>query len=252
MDDKYLARFRERSAYESARTDPPEGFPKLRDLPLGRYTDPTFQDLEHEYLFKRVWLYAAPRLRAARPRQLQAVRHRRRSRAPRSGRGRRGAGLLQRLPPPGGSGRAGRVRDRPHADLPVPLLDATTSPASWCGCPTSGTSSSSDKSERGLPPGALRGLGRLALRQPRPRRRAAARLARSHPHPPARGRRRPVPGDRRQEGGARLQLEDPGRGLPRGVPRPHHPPEDDRPRPRHPGHGDHPLRPRPPVAWCRP
>ena len=59
MDDQYLARFRERSAYEAARTGPPEGFPKLRDLPLGRYTDPAFQSLEHEHLFKRTWLYAA-------------------------------------------------------------------------------------------------------------------------------------------------------------------------------------------------
>ena len=59
MDDQYLARFRERSAYETARTGPPEGFPKLRDLPLGRYTDTTFRALEDEYLFKRMWLYAA-------------------------------------------------------------------------------------------------------------------------------------------------------------------------------------------------
>ena len=59
MDDQYLARFRERSAFETARTGPPEGFPKLRDLPLGRYTDPTFRALEDEYLFKRTWLYAA-------------------------------------------------------------------------------------------------------------------------------------------------------------------------------------------------
>lgn len=59
MDDKYLARFRERSAYEAARAGPPEGFPKLRDLPLGRYTDPLFQALEDEYLFRRVWLYGA-------------------------------------------------------------------------------------------------------------------------------------------------------------------------------------------------
>jgi phenylpropionate dioxygenase-like ring-hydroxylating dioxygenase large terminal subunit len=59
MDDKYLARFLERSAFESARTGPPEDFPKLRDLPLGRYTDPLFQKLEDEYLFKRTWLYAA-------------------------------------------------------------------------------------------------------------------------------------------------------------------------------------------------
>ncbi len=59
MDDQYLARFRERSAFETARTGPPEGFPKLRDLPLGRYTDPTFRALEVEHLFKRTWLYAA-------------------------------------------------------------------------------------------------------------------------------------------------------------------------------------------------
>ena len=59
MDNDFLARFRERSAYEAARDGPPEGFPKLPDLPLGRYTDPFFQELEHEYLFKRVWLYAA-------------------------------------------------------------------------------------------------------------------------------------------------------------------------------------------------
>ena len=59
MDDQYLARFRERSAYEAARTGPPEGFPKLSDLPLGRYTDTTFRALEDEHLFKRMWLYAA-------------------------------------------------------------------------------------------------------------------------------------------------------------------------------------------------
>ena len=40
MDDAFLARFRERSAYETGRDGPPDGFPKLPDLPLGRYTDP--------------------------------------------------------------------------------------------------------------------------------------------------------------------------------------------------------------------
>ena len=59
MDQQFLERFRERSAYETARVEPPDGFPKLPDLPLGRYTDPAFQELEHEHLFKRVWLYAA-------------------------------------------------------------------------------------------------------------------------------------------------------------------------------------------------
>jgi phenylpropionate dioxygenase-like ring-hydroxylating dioxygenase large terminal subunit len=59
MDDAFMARFRERSAYEATRDGPPDGFPKLPDLPLGRYTDPAFQTLEDELLFGRVWLYAA-------------------------------------------------------------------------------------------------------------------------------------------------------------------------------------------------
>jgi nitrite reductase/ring-hydroxylating ferredoxin subunit len=59
MDDAFLARFRERSEYETARTNPPDGFPKLPDLPLGRYIDPQFQALEEQFLFHRVWLYAA-------------------------------------------------------------------------------------------------------------------------------------------------------------------------------------------------
>jgi phenylpropionate dioxygenase-like ring-hydroxylating dioxygenase large terminal subunit len=58
VDSAYVARFRERSEYEAARTAPPEGFPPLPDLPLGRYTDPAFYALEQEYLWKRSWLYA--------------------------------------------------------------------------------------------------------------------------------------------------------------------------------------------------
>lgn len=58
MDLDYLARFRERSAEESARTAPPDGFPSLPDLPLGRYTDPAFYALEQQHLFGRSWLYA--------------------------------------------------------------------------------------------------------------------------------------------------------------------------------------------------
>ena len=59
MDEAYVARFAERSAYEAARSEPPDGFPRLPDLPLGRYTDPVFYALEHEHLWKRSWLYAA-------------------------------------------------------------------------------------------------------------------------------------------------------------------------------------------------
>jgi phenylpropionate dioxygenase-like ring-hydroxylating dioxygenase large terminal subunit len=67
MDAQFLASFRERSRNETARQGPPEGFPKLPDLPLGRYTDPLFQRLEDERLFGRVWLYAAHESQVARP-----------------------------------------------------------------------------------------------------------------------------------------------------------------------------------------
>ena len=59
MDRAYLARFLERSEYEAARTEPPEGFPKFPDLPLGRYTDPEFYELERQHLWRKTWLYAA-------------------------------------------------------------------------------------------------------------------------------------------------------------------------------------------------
>jgi phenylpropionate dioxygenase-like ring-hydroxylating dioxygenase large terminal subunit len=59
MDAAYLARFRERSAYETNRNGPPPGFPALPDLPLGRYTDAEFYALERQMLFGQSWLYAA-------------------------------------------------------------------------------------------------------------------------------------------------------------------------------------------------
>ncbi len=58
MDEAYLKQFRERSAYEAARIDAPDDFPALPDLPIGRYTDTEFYELEREHVFKRVWLYA--------------------------------------------------------------------------------------------------------------------------------------------------------------------------------------------------
>ncbi len=45
-------------AYETARTAPPDGFPKLPDLPLGRYTETGLYALEIERVFKRSWLFA--------------------------------------------------------------------------------------------------------------------------------------------------------------------------------------------------
>lgn len=67
MDSNYVARFLERSAYEAARTDPPDGFPKLPDIPLGRYTDPEFYELEQRHLWKRTWLYAGHATEVAQP-----------------------------------------------------------------------------------------------------------------------------------------------------------------------------------------
>jgi phenylpropionate dioxygenase-like ring-hydroxylating dioxygenase large terminal subunit len=42
---------------EFARTAPPPGFPALPRIPGRRYTDPAFLALEHEYLWRRSWLY---------------------------------------------------------------------------------------------------------------------------------------------------------------------------------------------------
>ena len=58
MDSAYVARFRERSEFEAARSGPPKGFPHLPDLPLGRYTDPAFYELEQRYVWNKSWLYA--------------------------------------------------------------------------------------------------------------------------------------------------------------------------------------------------
>ena len=59
MDQAFVDRINAQSAYEFARTEPPEGFPKLPDLPLGRYTDPRMWDLEKNRLFRRTWMFAA-------------------------------------------------------------------------------------------------------------------------------------------------------------------------------------------------
>lgn len=48
----------ERMDYERSRKGPPEGFPKLPDIPGVRYVDPAFLDLERERMWKRAWLYA--------------------------------------------------------------------------------------------------------------------------------------------------------------------------------------------------
>jgi phenylpropionate dioxygenase-like ring-hydroxylating dioxygenase large terminal subunit len=58
LDATQTERIKAGMAYETARTAPPEGFPKLADIPAGRYVDPAFLALEGEGLWKRSWLYA--------------------------------------------------------------------------------------------------------------------------------------------------------------------------------------------------
>lgn len=58
MDASQVSEIRRRMAYETARTEPPDGFPKLPDIALGRYTDPTLYQLELDRVFKRSWLFA--------------------------------------------------------------------------------------------------------------------------------------------------------------------------------------------------
>jgi phenylpropionate dioxygenase-like ring-hydroxylating dioxygenase large terminal subunit len=58
MDAATVERLKAGMHYEAERSGPPEGFPKLPVIPGGRYTDPAFLALEHEYLWRRSWLFA--------------------------------------------------------------------------------------------------------------------------------------------------------------------------------------------------
>jgi len=43
---------------EFARTAPPPGFPQFPDIPVGRYTDDAFYDLERRHLWPQAWVLA--------------------------------------------------------------------------------------------------------------------------------------------------------------------------------------------------
>lgn len=58
MSAAQSATIAERMAYEAERDGPPEGFPRLPDVPARRYTDPGFLTLEREAMWQRAWLYA--------------------------------------------------------------------------------------------------------------------------------------------------------------------------------------------------
>ena len=54
----WAARIRAQMDFEWKRDAPPDGFPALPPLATGRYTDPAFQALERERMWKRTWLLA--------------------------------------------------------------------------------------------------------------------------------------------------------------------------------------------------
>ncbi|WP_380876019.1 (2Fe-2S)-binding protein [Sphingomonas sp. DBB INV C78] len=58
MDQAATLHAKQQMAFERDRTGPPEGFPKLADIPGARYVDPEFLALERERMWRRAWLYA--------------------------------------------------------------------------------------------------------------------------------------------------------------------------------------------------
>lgn len=59
MSEQEITTLHKLMEYEAARTEPPEGFPALPDLPAGRYTDQRFFELEKAHIWRKSWLFAA-------------------------------------------------------------------------------------------------------------------------------------------------------------------------------------------------
>jgi len=57
MKQETVDRLYQQTEYENNRTEPPEGFPALPDLPAGRYSTDEFYKLETEHLWPNAWLY---------------------------------------------------------------------------------------------------------------------------------------------------------------------------------------------------
>ena len=58
MDARTIERLERGMAFERSRSAPPERFPRLPDIPGGRYTDPAFYEAEQRGLWRKAWLYA--------------------------------------------------------------------------------------------------------------------------------------------------------------------------------------------------
>jgi phenylpropionate dioxygenase-like ring-hydroxylating dioxygenase large terminal subunit len=75
LDAKQTATIIERMAYEAAREGPPPDFPRLPDIPAGRYTDPAFLALERSAMWSQAWLYACHADQIPEPGSWKLVRH---------------------------------------------------------------------------------------------------------------------------------------------------------------------------------
>ena len=58
MTPNEISTLRRLMEYEAARKTPPAEFPKMPDIPGGRYTDPRFHALEKDHLWRKSWLLA--------------------------------------------------------------------------------------------------------------------------------------------------------------------------------------------------
>jgi len=59
MNPELADQIRSASAHEAARRRYPDTFPPLPLVPVGRYTDPAFFELERAHVFGKTWLFAA-------------------------------------------------------------------------------------------------------------------------------------------------------------------------------------------------
>ena len=199
-------------AYERTGTDHPRGSPKLPDLPLGRYTDPAFQALEDEFLFGRVWLYAAhdSQLPSTGSYRLCDVGAGARScsYAATTGTYGRSATPAATAVPRSCAASAGR----PGCSCASSTRGATTSPDGSCVCPTSATSSVLHTDERGLPSVRCERWGGWHFVNLDDDAVAAGRVARPDPATAPRGGRGAAARDRRE---ARRRSAATGRSSPR-------------------------------------
>ena len=58
MDASEIAHLKAMMEWEGSRSAPPEGFPRLPDMPAGRYTSPAYFALEQSHVFRKSWLFA--------------------------------------------------------------------------------------------------------------------------------------------------------------------------------------------------